>query len=343
MCSYKRQSYKVLSHKVLSQKMLSHKTCAYNTQQGIALIQVLLITAILSVLALFLTSTAKDQVKVAQWQDDKSDALVAVHSAEAELLYTLLVNSKVKSANSANSNASSLHSSIINNWNFFDKRFAINSQANSQAYTPNNTQVNSQVNARMQDQSALIHAYFPDAKVLKAFIAFTGYADKDVNAMYDNLLDWQDIDSIPRANGNESLADLNNIRNGAVPDLHDFSFVNNMTAELLQGLLKNTTLYGKGFFNPMNSSRELLTAITNAQIAEQVIMLREQGQLTSVQFSQLTGIVESDKILLYPSNILAIGLEGKSGISVVRKQKVIELDPYADQYHTPINILSSSD
>jgi len=293
----------------------------YKEQQGIALIQVLLITAILSVLALYLTSTAKDQVKVAQWQDDKSDALVAVHSAEAELLYTLLVNSKIKNADGINSN-----NNIINNWNFFDKPFVINNQ----------------VNANIQDQTALIHAHFPDAKVLKAFIGFTGYADKDVNVIYDNLLDWQDIDSIPRANGDESLSALNNIRNGAVPDLHDFSFVNNMTAELFHGLLNNTTLYGKGFFNPMNSSRALLTAITNVQIAQQVIQLREQGQLTPIQFSQLTGIVESDKVLLYPSNILAIGLEGKSGISVVRKQKIIELNPYADQYDTPINILSSS-
>jgi general secretion pathway protein K len=309
------------SYNVLSHKILSHKTCAHNKQQGIALIQVLLITAILSVLALYLTSTAKDQVKVAQWQDDKSDALVAVHSAEAELLYTLLVNSKIKNAEGINSN-----NNIINNWNFFDKPFVINNQ----------------VDANIQDQRALIHAHFPDAKVLKAFIAFTGYGDKEVNVMYDNLLDWQDIDSIPRANGDESLSALNNIRNGAVPDLHDFSFVNNMTAELLQGLLKNTTLYGKGIFNPMNSSRALLTAITNAQIAQQVIQLREQGQLSPIQFSQLTGIVESDKVLMYPSNILAIDLEGKSGISVVRKQKIIELNPYADQYDTPINILSSS-
>jgi general secretion pathway protein K len=289
-------------------------------QQGIALIQVLLITAILSVLALYLTSTAKDQVKVAQWQDDKSVALVAVHSAEAELLYTLLVNSKLQNANSANST-----SNIIKNWNFFDKSFVINEQ----------------VNANIQDQTALIHAHFPDAKVLKAFIAFTGYPEKDVNVIYDNLLDWQDIDNIPRINGDESLTALSQIRNGAVPDLHDFSFVNNMTAELFEGLLKNTTLYGQGFFNPMNSSKALLSAITNVQIAEQVIQLREQGQLTNVQFSQLTGIVESDKILLYPSNILAIELEGKSGISVVRKQTIIELNPYADEYNTPINILSS--
>lgn len=306
---------------MFTDKILAHKACANNKQQGIALIQVLLITAILSVLALYLTSTAKDQVKVAQWQDDKSDALVAVHSAEAELLYTLLVNSKIKNADGINSS-----NDIINNWNFFGKPFVINNQ----------------VNANIQDQTALIHAHFPDAKVLKAFIGFTGYADKDVNVMYDNLLDWQDIDSIPRANGDESLSALNNIRNGAVPDLHDFSFVKNMNTELFHGLLKNTTLYGKGFFNPMNSSRELLAAITNAQIAEQVIVLREQGQLTPIQFSQLTGIVESNKVLLYPSNILAIGLEGKSGISVVRKQKIIELNPYAEKYDTPINILSSS-
>jgi len=59
-------------------------------QQGIALIQVLLISAVLSVLALYLTSTAKDQVKVAQWSIDKAQALVNINSGEAQLLFSLL-------------------------------------------------------------------------------------------------------------------------------------------------------------------------------------------------------------------------------------------------------------
>ena len=290
-------------------------------QKGIALIQVLLISAVLSVLALFLTTTAKDQIKIAQWQDDKVAALIALHNAEAELQYSLLVHPKTSSSSPFHA-----QESIVNKWNFFNKPF----------------NVNGNVEVRIQDQSALIHVHFPDKKVLEALIVYLGYSIKDANTIIDNLLDWQDIDNIPRANGEEALDAINTIRNGAVPDIHDFSFIKSLPEDLYRALIKNTTLYSKGFFNPMNSPRGLLAAITSTVIAAQVVQLREQNTLTVEQFSQLTGITESDKVLLYPSNILAIELKAQVGISSVIKNIIIEFNPYANKYQEPINILSNS-
>jgi len=295
-----------------------------NKQQGIALIQVLLISAVLTVLAFFLTSTAKNQVKIAQWSDDKVQALVNIKSVESELLFTLLVNSKVKKT----INYNNIQNNISNNWNFFAKPFVIKSK------------INQQVNVVIQDQSALVHAHFPDSKVLKALIASQGYSVSAVNSVFDNLLDWQDLDSIPRINGYESLNALANIRNGAVPDLRDFSFVKGITPKLLNILVNNTTIYAKGFFNPMYASKELLSAITNTKISQQVIDMRNKNQLTTRQFSQITGIVENNKTLFYPSNTLSIKLKGQVGKSTVKKTIIVELSPYANKYQQPINILS---
>lgn len=289
-------------------------------QQGIALIQILLITAVLSVLALYLTSTAKNQVKMAQWADNKAKALVAVHSAESNLLFTLLVNNRhdeqVHTENNFNE--------IKTKWNFFAKPFRINDQ----------------VTVKIQDQAALIHAHYPERDLLKALIAFHGMSADQVNVVLDSLLDWQDLDNIPRANGEESLANINEIRNGSVPSLHDFNFINNISPPLFQSLLLNTTIYKKGIFNPMNSSAELLAAITSPNIAKQVVTLRENKQLTSSIFTQLTGITENVKIIMYPSNIVAIDIEGKVGNSIVNKQIIIELKPYANAYQRPFNIVS---
>jgi len=296
------------------------------SQQGIALIQVLLICAVLSVLALYLTTTAKSQVKIAQWQTDKVAALVALHTTEAELLYSLLIHSKVSNDNTSNNQASHAQAEIVNQWNFFNSPFMVNG----------NTQV------KIQDQSALIHAHFPNKQNLEALIVYQGYSIKEANSIIDSLLDWQDIDNIPRANGEESLDAPNKIRNGAVPDVHDFRFIKNIPENLFQLLVKNTSLYGKGFFNPMNSPKELLTAITSSTIAEQVIQLREQKTLTPEQFSQLTGITENDQIILYPSNRLAIEIIARQGISTVKKNITLELTPYANAYQLPINILSNS-
>jgi len=288
-------------------------------QKGIALIQVLLITAVLSILALYLSSTAKDQVKMAQWADDKALALIAVQSAEAQLFFNLLTESKVQSQEN------NLTDNIPSRWNFFANPF----------------KVSEQVTTKIQDQSALIHAHFPDPNLLKSLLAFQGLPINEVSRIYDNLLDWQDLDNIPRNSGDELLSTPTAIRNGAVPDLHDFSFVPKITADLQQSLLKNTTLYSKGFFNAMDAPEELLAAITSVEQAKQIVQLREAGQLSNVQFSQLSGIVENEKVLFYPSNILAIEFEGKVGMSVVRKQITVELTPYANQYQTPINIFSN--
>jgi len=65
------------------------------------------------------------------------------------------------------------------------------------------------------------------------------------------------------------------------------------------------------------------------------------NQLSNKQFSQLTGIVESDKILFYPSNLLSIEFEGRVGTSKVYKKIILELNPYADSFQTPINIFST--
>jgi general secretion pathway protein K len=295
----------------------------YNKQQGIALIQVLIITAVLTILALFLTSTAKDQIKIAQWADDKSAALIAVQNAEAQLLFTLLTQSKQLVGDKKS--PSIMVENITNQWNFFANPFSLTEQ----------------VTASIQDQSALIHAHFPNKNDFIALLLANGQSIEQANALFDSLLDWQDLDNIPRVNGDEFSTDLSKIRNGALPDLHDFNFIPGITSSLKELLVKHTTLFGRGFFNPMNSPKDLLIALTNIEIAEQVMQLRANKQLTNLQFSQLTGIVENDRIMLYPSNMLQIKLMGRVGDSVVHKNMFIELTPYANQYQTPINIFSN--
>jgi len=291
-------------------------------QQGVALIQVLLITAILSVLALYLTSTAKDQIKVAQWADDKAYALVAQHGAESELIFSLLTQNRTQSTTNANLDGAV---SVSQKWNFYDNPFSLNNL----------------VTVKIQDQAGLIHAHFPNEKHLKKLIAYSGETSSGITAIADNLLDWQDLDSIPRVNGDERLNNKNEIRNGAVPTVHDFFHVNRMTPELFNLLKSNMTVFRQGIFNPMNAPEELLSALTSQTIASQVIELRNTNQLTNRLFSQLTGIVENDSTIFYPSNFLELTLESKVGESVVKKEIIIQVMPYASGEKMPINIFSN--
>tara|TARA_R110002167_G_scaffold366448_1_gene597399 strand:- start:21881 stop:22777 length:897 start_codon:yes stop_codon:yes gene_type:complete len=291
---------------------------------GIALIQVLLITAMLSIFALFLLSTAKNQVKMSQWSNDKAEALVALHNTESNLLFALLTTSKSPFEQSRVNQSSLLKSepTIKAKWNFFAKPFFID----------DTTEIS------IQDQAGLIHAQFPNTEHLRAFISAQGVGVHEANAVVDSLLDWQDLDTIPRANGYEKSGLT---RNGTIPDIHDLFFIKSMTPELLSKLIKVSTIHRKGSFNPMNSPIELLAALTNERIAKQVIELREAGQLTKRSFTQLTGINEDDNTFFYPSNFLKITLISKIGESRVYKSITIQLLPYAKNNQRPINVLSS--
>jgi general secretion pathway protein K len=63
-------------------------------QKGMALFQVLLITAVISILALQFTQTAKNQIAIARLIDDRIKASPLLATAESELLFTLLTESK---------------------------------------------------------------------------------------------------------------------------------------------------------------------------------------------------------------------------------------------------------
>jgi general secretion pathway protein K len=288
-----------------------------NRQQGIALIQVLLISAVLSVLAIYLTSTAKDQVKIAQWTDEKAQALINQHSAQSQLMFTLLTQSRVQEERSKKG--------IARQWNFFAKAFDIDNG----------------VSIKIQDQAGLIHAHFPNEDHLKSLIGTYGKQANSISAIFDALLDWQDLDSIPRLNGNESSSSIIPIRNGAIPDVHDFKFVRGVAPELYDALFNNTTIFRLGIFNPMNAPQQLLAAITSRDIAAQVIKLRNNNQLTNRLFSQITGIQENDSTIFYPSNFMAIEFESSVGQSMVKKSMTIQIMPYASGNNSPLNILSN--
>jgi len=295
----------------------------YNNQQGIALIQVLLISATLSVLALYLTQTAKSQVQQAQWGDDRSQAQVAVHSAEALLLFELLTKKKTPTISASGND----DVTITKLWNFSALPFKIN----------NNVMV------KIQDQSGLIQLHYPNRTRLKKLIATTGLSQNQVEVVIDNLLDWQDIDNIQRQNGAEAIeyGGAEFIRNGAVPSIHDVIHVKSISLAIQQLLLRNATIYKSGAFSPINAPAELLYSLTNKSAVEQVIALRRLNRLTSKQFSEITGIVEDDSVYFYTSNYLMIDLTSSIGEAKANKQIFIHLQPYAEGVSKPFNIFIS--
>jgi len=295
-------------------------------QQGVALIQVLLVTGIMTVLALYLSNTAKEQVTIAQLSNDKAQGLVNINSAQAEIMFTLFTESKQLDT----SVGSASHNSEIKEiWNFHNEIFTLASG----------------VQVKVQDQSGLINIHYPETEQLKQLLEYKGLSFSEANAVIDNLLDWQDVDSIERDSGAEfsKYGTLDKIRNGMVPDISDFKYVNGITPELLNTLYENTTMFRKGNFNPMNSPETLLNALVGKTTAERVLTERAKKTLTRRRFKEITGLTETDEMFFITSNYLSMELINIIGQSRAKRRLTFEIQPYAEFDQPVINILSNRD
>jgi len=297
-----------------------------NKQVGIALIQVLLITAVLSVLALYITQTAKNQVRQAQWVNDKAQALVNVHSAEALLYFDLLTNKRSPSSQNQSSESVEIDK-VHQRWNFYSTPFTVIDN----------------VTVKIQDQSGLIHLHFQKRGLLKKLITTFEPSSIRVEVFADSLLDWQDIDNIPRPNGIEAqgYGGINLIRNGAVPSIIDIKNINSISRPVQELLMRNATIYQTGTFSVYNAPAEILNALTDRNSVMQVMDLRRSNTISPSKFSEVTGIFEDDDTYFYTSNYIMIDLTSQVGESTVNKTIFIHLEPYAEGNKAPINTFIS--
>lgn len=285
--------------------------------QGIALIQVLLITAVLTVFALYFTKTARNQVEMAQWSIDRAKADVVIHSAFAELTFALFTNEKEIIEQSESGTV------ITTKWNFFNKPF----------------QINQNVTAKIQDQSALLNLHSLDKGLFVQFLTANSVELSRAEQIADHLLDWQDTDNIPRSLGAEQQQGRI-FRNGYIPDKTDIEHAIKLTNKEKQLIYNNTTIYINGTLNPLTASKELIATFSDEFSAELFTTEREQNpNLNSIKFKQLTGAQTTENMSFFPANTLAISLTAKVGQAVVTKQFVISLSRYARGKAAPINFL----
>ncbi|MBH0025410.1 MULTISPECIES: type II secretion system protein GspK [unclassified Pseudoalteromonas] len=270
---------------------------------GIALVQVLLIVAVLSILALYFTQSARNQVHNATLMVDKAQAYVELHSAEANVLYALLTEPKnpEKSNQVNNQNTSTL----INSWNFYGAQFTYNQY----------------VNVALQDLRGLLNLHYPNKQRLRQLLTYSGLNDYDAQLTSQQIIDWQNLDT-----RSDYIPSTVTARHAAIHDISELKHLG-LKPELLNILQANTTQYKKGAFNPMTAPDSLLNALLSSDVAAHVIMLRNAKQLTVQEFAQVTGFSESEDIILYPSNLFKVTLQAHVGDASIKKVIYYHLQP----------------
>lgn len=291
-----------MNNKFKGQAKYSHSMT--NNQKGIALLQVLLISSIISILALYFTLTARQQLAVASLASDRVNAVLQLKSAESKVLFELLTKESTES---------DLYP-LPKGYNFY----------------ANPIEVDEYTTVEIQDVAGLLSIQFPDSMLLKRTLIRLGSTEETANIYSDSLADWQDSDDLKRLNGAEKGDYLLGPRNAEITLKSEGALVNGMTPELWHVLSPLLTVPRASYFNPMMAPAPILTAFLDSD-AHDILQLRREGRLTRSEFSQLTGVYDQEGIILSKSNIFRLKIKVNYGSASLEKTTTVKLDPYAQK------------
>jgi type II secretory pathway component PulK len=292
-----------------------HNTKPAAKSQGIALIQILIITAILSLIAIFITKSAQQQVQMAQWSMDRSQATVDLHSARNKVIFTLLTN---------NWQSDSVNVGGSEQWNLYNSPI----------------QLDDNVTIQLQDQAGLVNLHYPQGGgIVEKILLSQGLESGEALRAQAILFDWQDGDKTTRRDGDETNIQK---RDGAMPDIREWLLQNTINLPTLAEVSADFSVYGTSHLNLMTSSQTILAALTNDVEARQLITLRAQGDLSVREMTQKVNMTEEMDIFLSPGNNVKLSLQARFGEARVRQQSMINFTPYVVGNKPPYNILQSS-
>jgi len=288
---------------------------AYCFEKGFALIQVLLLTAILSVLVLYFTQTSRQQVAVAQYFNNNADAFIELTNVKNRLIFSLLTDSRVN--NSAKANSGIIRNSYGEPFSFDDK-----------------------IQVTVQDQAGMLPIQFLDKNQLVSILNTNGIQMQRSRQISEMLVDWIDVDNETSNYTDETSSYMYKARNGYVQDLSDFLHIEGLIPEEYAIIRQSYTIHYPGFFNPILAPDVLLQGLLSESLFMQVSSMRGSVDSYTEVFSETTGIVESGEVFFVPSNLIELELKYSGNDVILHKKWVISVEPYIS-FKPPINYLEN--
>lgn len=249
-------------------------------QRGVALIQVLLITTIISLLAIHFSYTARDQVSIAASVDQRVRANQELVTAQNQVIYYLLTQSS--------SDTTSAGSSESIAWNYYGKPFLLSSADNLRVYIS------------LQDVNGLLsQRYFGSSHWAKV-LANMGYSAGEISRVQGVVEDWQDKNNDSWKIGSiepETLASGKGYRNQAIQLPEEIDWLFEGKSIELSIIKQISTPYAVVGFNPMRAPDELISLFFTPSVANQIIRNRENNILTRAQMRNFLGRDYNDVII----------------------------------------------
>lgn len=272
-------------------------------QTGIALIQVLLLSAILMVMMLSVHWEARQQIKSASLAKERAQAALLLNSVEAELTFTLLTEKRRRKTDAA--------SPIARQWNFFNHPFD----------TANAT-------VAIEDVASMLSLTNPSS--LEKLVSQLGADEQKAQQVVAALKDWQDNDTETSFNGAEQ-ADYPSviIRNGPMQTESEIRFLRHIDARLYCLIKPHITVAPRRYTNYFMMPTERQQYFVDPDNAAQIASDRLAEQLTSHQFEMLSGIPFGDFQNYSPSDTLRLSFTVRVNSVKLSRLLTLSINPNA--------------
>ena len=241
-------------------------------QSGVALLQVLLLSALMSLLAIRFTETARDQVEIAGQIDNRIRAQLVAHSIINEAIFIQVSHS----VTAVIPGTEILRDSLINqkDINFYGAPIAWRQG----------------VTVQIQDLNGLLPQIFPEHPLWREVLKRWPLPSGEINRYLGVMKDVQDNDNRSWIFGDSEPAFLPSGQaylNGYFQNSKPMEWIFEDRPELLAVLLDGSDVYGTWGSNPSNYPDSLLRAVFDSETAEAIVSMRNESKFSRESMGSL--------------------------------------------------------
>jgi hypothetical protein len=270
--------------------------------QGVALVLVLMVTAVLAITVLGMSLGAKDRVRQSADLLTRTEALLISHSHETAIAYSLMTEPWVVS--DSQGLLVRADGPYGEKWNFRGAPFTVQD-----------------VTIRIQDESGLFAFPRPGQSVdeFRSLLAVLGYSEPQVRSMLNQLLEQIQSSS---SEGRDVIPVQD------VSELFDWQPIDQRQIEQLAAL---TTLAPVKSFNPATAPKEVLMVRYGGAVGSALYDLARQGQLDNASFLATVGEPPEDGTMMYPGPAFRVWVGvGRQG-TIAGREMAWLLQPYDNE------------
>lgn len=250
-------------------------------QSGIALLQALLVTMVITILAVSFSYSSRDQVDIASTYVSRTTGELKLDSAKADILYGLSVSDIYTYKKDP---------SLPNGWNFYGKPF-FNKEG---------------VEIRIQDVAGLFPINIFREDMLTKWLRGIGIGQDQAIEAASTIQRFK--------NNDDSRVGWSQSGDGNAP--RKFQFLEHELAVIgispadIKKISRTSTIYPTTFMNPLTMPYSLLGLYFGKDTVEMIREKREEGSLNARELQQITGYNDYENfffdVQLYPMGLFSI-------------------------------------